>query len=122
MTLLNRIPRVQKDANRIYRLFCARNPNFAKNGHVSIIAHSLGSALTADILSSQPTFVKPLDEMMPDERNSETQFVFDTRVLILVGSPVCPFISLCWLLPQTYLKSSLQARLFPSPWTWSTHC
>lgn len=55
---------------------------------MSIIAHSLGSALTADILSSQPTFVKSLEEMSREELRSDTQFIFDTRVLILVGSPV----------------------------------
>ena len=82
------LPDEQKDANRIYRLFCARNPAFVKHGRVSIIAHSLGSTLCTDILSTQPTFVKPLTEMTPEERRSETQFVFDTRVLILVGSPV----------------------------------
>ncbi|KAK4055033.1 hypothetical protein OIO90_003374 [Microbotryomycetes sp. JL221] len=85
---------VVKEANRIYRLFCARNPGFATNGRVSIIAHSLGSALTADILSSQPTFVKPLKEMTRDERFSETEFVFDTKTLILVGSPLAFFLHL----------------------------
>ncbi|KAK4050662.1 hypothetical protein OIV83_003388 [Microbotryomycetes sp. JL201] len=85
---------VVKEANRIYRLFCARNPSFAANGRVSLIAHSLGSALAADILSSQPTFVKPLKDMTRDERFSETQFVFDTRTCILVGSPLAFFMHL----------------------------
>lgn len=88
------IAAVCKDANRIYRLFCARNPSFAKNGKVSIIAHSLGSALTADILSSQATFVKPLSEMTSEEQKSETQFIFDCRNVFLVGSPLAFFLHL----------------------------
>lgn len=88
------IAAVCKDANRIYRLFCARNPSFAKNGKVSIIAHSLGSALTADILSSQATFVKPLSEMSSEEQKSETQFIFDCRNVFLVGSPLAFFLHL----------------------------
>ena len=84
----------QKEANRIYRLYCARNPSFATKGRVSIIAHSLGSALAADILSNQPTHVKPLTSMSRDERFSETHFVFDTRTLILVGSPLAFFMHL----------------------------
>ncbi|SGZ01215.1 BQ5605_C033g11133 [Microbotryum silenes-dioicae] len=80
---------VVKEANRIYRLFCMRNPGFAaRGGKISIIGHSLGSALCADILSTQPTYVKPLSEMSNAEKYSESQFVFDTRLFILVGSPV----------------------------------
>ena len=85
---------VVKDANRIYRLFCERNPGFAENGKVSIIAHSLGSALSADILAQQPTRVKPLGSMTPEELRSETQFLFDTRMLFLVGSPLALFLHL----------------------------
>ncbi|KAL8292387.1 hypothetical protein RQP46_000999 [Phenoliferia psychrophenolica] len=88
------IKAVVQDANRIYRLFCARNPGFAAHGRVSIIAHSLGSTLCTDILSTQPTFVKPLADMTPSEKGTETQFVFDTRVLILVGSPLAFFLHL----------------------------
>ncbi|KAM0791761.1 hypothetical protein ACM66B_004026 [Microbotryomycetes sp. NB124-2] len=85
---------VVKEANRIYRLFCARNPSFASQGRVSLIAHSLGSALAADILSSQPTFVKPLKDLPREERFSENHFVFDTRTCILVGSPLAFFMHL----------------------------
>ncbi|KAM0752102.1 hypothetical protein T439DRAFT_354980 [Meredithblackwellia eburnea MCA 4105] len=85
---------VVKDANRIYRLFCARNPGFAKNGKVSIIAHSLGSTLTADILSTQPTFVKPLAEMTSEEKRTEEHFIFDTRNFFAVGSPLAFFLKI----------------------------
>lgn len=42
---------VQRECNRVYRLFMLRNPNF--NGKVSMIGHSLGSAILFDILCRQ---------------------------------------------------------------------
>lgn len=73
---------VVRDANRIYRLFCKRNPDF--QGKVSIIAHSLGTALATDILSNQPTHV-PKDPSPPD---FDKHFVFDVSSLFFLGSPV----------------------------------
>ena len=42
---------VQREANRVYDLFIQRNPSF--NGKVSMIGHSLGSAIFFDILCLQ---------------------------------------------------------------------
>jgi len=43
---------VRAEINRLYDAFCSRNPSFAeKHGKVSILAHSLGSVITYDILS-----------------------------------------------------------------------
>lgn len=42
---------VQRECNRIYKLFLRRNPNFS--GKVSLIGHSLGSAILFDILCRQ---------------------------------------------------------------------
>ncbi|KAL8720251.1 MAG: hypothetical protein Q9225_002849 [Loekoesia sp. 1 TL-2023] len=42
---------VQRECNRIYELFLLRNPNF--NGKISLIGHSLGSAILFDILCRQ---------------------------------------------------------------------
>ena len=42
---------VQRECNRIYELFLQRNPNF--DGKVSLIGHSLGSAILFDILCRQ---------------------------------------------------------------------
>ena len=42
---------VQRECNRIYELFVQRNPSF--NGKVSLIGHSLGSAILFDILCRQ---------------------------------------------------------------------
>lgn len=73
---------VVRDANRIYRLFCKRNPNF--KGKVSIIAHSLGTALATDILSNQPTHVPA----SPSPKDFDKHFVFDVSSLFFLGSPV----------------------------------
>lgn len=44
------IDAVMAETNRIYRLWCARNPEFVKRGgRVSLICHSLGSALATDM-------------------------------------------------------------------------
>ena len=42
---------VQRECNRIYKLFLERNPTF--KGKVSLIGHSLGSAILFDLLSRQ---------------------------------------------------------------------
>lgn len=73
---------VVRDANRIYRLFCKRNPEF--KGKVSIIAHSLGTALATDILSNQPTHVP----RNPSPQDFDKHFVFDVSSLFFLGSPV----------------------------------
>ncbi|XP_033106666.1 phospholipase DDHD1-like isoform X2 [Anneissia japonica] len=46
------LKKLQEELNRLYNLFCHRNPWFeANNGKVSIFAHSLGSVITYDILT-----------------------------------------------------------------------
>ncbi|XP_076874222.1 phospholipase DDHD1b isoform X2 [Brachyhypopomus gauderio] len=40
-----------KELNRLYTLFCSRNPEFEENGKVSIVAHSLGCVITFDIMT-----------------------------------------------------------------------
>lgn len=75
------------ELNRVYRLFVKRNPDFERrNGRVSLICHSLGSALAADILSNQPTFVPPLNEQSRKQQNSQL-LCFNVKHLIFVGSP-----------------------------------
>uniref|UniRef100_A0A3Q0SHY6 DDHD domain containing 1b n=1 Tax=Amphilophus citrinellus TaxID=61819 RepID=A0A3Q0SHY6_AMPCI len=39
------------ELNRLYSLFCSRNPDFEKNGKVSIVSHSLGCVITFDIMT-----------------------------------------------------------------------
>lgn len=44
-----------------------------------IVAHSLGSALVAHILSNQPTVQVPLSQLSAEAKETKTQFIFDTR-------------------------------------------
>lgn len=39
------------ELNRLYSLFCKRNPEFEENGKVSIVSHSLGCVITFDIMT-----------------------------------------------------------------------
>ncbi|XP_046877488.1 phospholipase DDHD1b [Hypomesus transpacificus] len=39
------------ELNRLYTLFCSRNPEFEENGKVSIVSHSLGCVITFDIMT-----------------------------------------------------------------------
>ncbi|KAF9516435.1 hypothetical protein BS47DRAFT_662714 [Hydnum rufescens UP504] len=80
-------------ANRTYRLWCARNPDFDRHGRVHIIAHSLGSALVSHILSNQPTIVPPLSEIPPHAAKKATgSFLFNTSKVFMVGSPLSVFL------------------------------
>lgn len=41
-----------QELNRLYSLFCSRNPEFEENGgKVSIVSHSLGCVITYDIMT-----------------------------------------------------------------------
>ncbi|CAE7090882.1 unnamed protein product [Rhizoctonia solani] len=76
-------------ANRAYRLWCARNPDFESHGRVHLLAHSLGSALSAHILSNQPTIQRPLSEFTSEElANKSDEFLFNTGHLFMIGSPL----------------------------------
>lgn len=82
------IEAVKAELNRVYRLFVRRNPDFErKGGRVSLICHSLGSAIAADILSQQPTVVPSLDEQTRDDLTSNEHLLFNVKNLIFVGSP-----------------------------------
>jgi hypothetical protein len=84
------IAAVIREANKIYRLWCANNPGFADYGRVHIIAHSLGSVMAVDILSQQPTYVSPELVSKPQDQLPTDHFIFDTKNLFLCGSP-CGF-------------------------------
>ncbi|KAG8690205.1 hypothetical protein FRC09_012073 [Ceratobasidium sp. 395] len=57
-----------------------------------ILAHSLGSALSAHVLSAQPTKQRKLDSFTPEELSGMSrQFLFDTSHLFLIGSPLGVF-------------------------------
>lgn len=53
---------------------------FDKYGRVHIIGHSLGSVLSAYILSKQPTYQPPLSEIAPQQLSQcRDTFLFNTR-------------------------------------------
>lgn len=86
------IAALAREANRVYRLWCANNPDFHENGSVHILAHSLGTAMALEVLSKQPTFVKhPLLDL---SKTPEDHFIFDTKNLFFVGSPAGFFLLL----------------------------
>lgn len=76
------------ELNRLYRLFVQRNPEFEKHGgRVSILAHSLGSMLAADILKDQPTSVPPLYETdKPGVHRTSQHLLFNVDHFFCVGS------------------------------------
>ena len=85
------IEAVIKEANRVYRLWCNNNPDFHETGRVHIVAHSLGSVMSLDILSKQPTKLpKQLDFKTSKIRTD--MFEFDTKNLFFAGSPVGLFL------------------------------
>ncbi|XP_056337622.1 phospholipase DDHD1b [Danio aesculapii] len=54
-----------KELNRLYMLFCERNPEFAEKGKVSIVSHSLGCVITFDIMTGWDP-VRFVHEDVPD--------------------------------------------------------
>jgi hypothetical protein len=70
------------DANRQYAIFKERNQDF--DGKVSIVGHSLGSAIVLDILSNQPDIIDPKSQ---DPRH----FHFKVENYFGIGSPVGVF-------------------------------
>ncbi|CAK3872501.1 related to phosphatidic acid-preferring phospholipase A1, contains DDHD domain [Lecanosticta acicola] len=91
------IAAVIREANRVYRIWCHNNPGFAEHGNVHIIAHSLGSVMSIDILSKQPTTVpKHLSDPTQIDLDAEEvdHFLFNTHNLFLAGSPAGFFLLL----------------------------
>ena len=85
------IEAVIKEANRVYRLWCLNNPGFYETGRVHILAHSLGSVMTLDILSKQPTRLPKQMEFDPSEARGDI-FEFDTTDVFFAGSPAGLFL------------------------------
>lgn len=72
------------ELNRVYSLYMERHPDF--KGKVHILGHSLGSAISFDILSKQPN-KRPAFKDFNDSRD----LAFDVDNLFCVGSPVGVF-------------------------------
>jgi hypothetical protein len=92
------ISAVIREVNRIYQLWCMNNPGFSRHGRVHLIAHSLGSVMAVDILSSQPTDIsrtltKDVASLALDEL-PQKHFAFNVHNLYLAGSPAGFFLLL----------------------------
>lgn len=88
---------VLAESNRIYSLFCERNPDF--KGKVSLIGHSLGSAILFDILSRQrenPPYGSPAHNATHKRRRhggshgavKDMDFDFEVDHFFCLGSPI----------------------------------
>jgi hypothetical protein len=79
---------VSREMNRIYHLFLTRNPTFT--GRVSLVGHSLGSAICFDILCRQPLSSSDSHHTIPKEFNLDKRLELDFEVhgFFAVGSPV----------------------------------
>ncbi|PGH04758.1 hypothetical protein AJ79_06979 [Helicocarpus griseus UAMH5409] len=88
---------VQRECNRIYKLFKSRNPKFT--GSVSLCGHSLGSAILFDILCQQP--MNPA-QVRSSNRSSKKQasndgqtdifpLDFECADFFCLGSPIALF-------------------------------
>ncbi|XP_051955051.1 phospholipase DDHD1-like [Xyrauchen texanus] len=58
------------EMNRLYTLFCKRNPEFAEKGKVSIVSHSLGCVITFDIMTGWDP-VRFVHEEVPDSTEAD---------------------------------------------------
>ena len=63
---------VASEMNRLYALYCQRNPSF--NGPVSLGGHSLGSVILFDLLSHQKA----------DSEESSTDSLSPTKVCMVL--------------------------------------
>ncbi|KAK9473691.1 DDHD domain-containing protein [Dipodascopsis tothii] len=79
---------VSKECNRIFQLYRTQNPEFA--GRVTIVGHSLGSAISFDMLCRQPT-----DEMLRKKNKTRSELNaarytldFDVDSFFALGSPI----------------------------------
>ncbi|KAF2661760.1 DDHD domain-containing protein [Lophiostoma macrostomum CBS 122681] len=80
---------VLQECNRIYRLFKERNPSF--QGKVSLVGHSLGSAIMFDILCQQKQDnAKPRSDSSKSRRATEDglKLDFETEDFYALGSPI----------------------------------
>jgi hypothetical protein len=77
---------VLEECNRIYKLFKSRNPSF--KGKISLIGHSLGSAIMFDILCNQK--IEPSSPYLSRYKKADPRIQLDFEVedFYAFGSPV----------------------------------
>ncbi|KAJ9648807.1 hypothetical protein H2199_000720 [Coniosporium tulheliwenetii] len=80
---------VLQESNRIYQLFKERNPSF--KGRVSLIGHSLGSAIMFDIICHQKESRAAYDrssKRRSTEEQAQLQLDFEVEDFFALGSPI----------------------------------
>ncbi|KAH4109069.1 hypothetical protein HBH98_230230 [Parastagonospora nodorum] len=79
---------VVNELNRVYRLYKERNPKF--NGKVSLVGHSLGSAIMFDILCIQKDAQSRMSNSTKGRRHTEEDLKLDFEVedFYALGSPI----------------------------------
>ncbi|KAF2722365.1 DDHD-domain-containing protein [Polychaeton citri CBS 116435] len=77
---------VLQECNRIYHLFCERNPNF--KGKVSLVGHSLGSAIMFDILCRQDQHSGVIHSSRKKKGEKNLILDFDVEDFYALGSPI----------------------------------
>lgn len=80
---------VLQECNRVYRLFRERNPSF--KGKISLVGHSLGSAIMFDLLCQQKgrNSMPPPDSIKQRRANEESlQLEFEVEDFYALGSPI----------------------------------
>ncbi|KAM4690799.1 phospholipase DDHD1 [Rhinophrynus dorsalis] len=75
---------LQQELNRLYSLFCSRNPEFEeKGGKVSIVSHSLGCVITYDIMTGwNPGQLYEQLEQQEDEEGEERWNSYEEEYLL----------------------------------------
>jgi len=79
---------VLRECNRIYQLFKQRNPSF--KGKVTLMGHSLGSAIMFDILCNQKVDnqANGNSHSWQNNRNQRLQLDFEVEDFYAIGSPI----------------------------------
>lgn len=77
---------VLQECNRIYKLFKDRNPEF--NGKVSLVGHSLGSAIMFDLLCQQREEKARGERHKHHRRSEDLKLDFDVEDFYALGSPI----------------------------------
>ncbi|KAL5118672.1 hypothetical protein ACEQ8H_003349 [Pleosporales sp. CAS-2024a] len=103
---------VVNELNRVYRLYKERNPNF--KGKVSLVGHSLGSAIMFDILCVQKDAQSASSTLSKARRHTEEGLKLDFEVedFYALGSPIGLFQML-----KGRTISARQSKPFVSPKT-----
>jgi hypothetical protein len=77
---------VLEECNRTYKLFCERHPSF--KGRVSLVGHSLGSAIMFDILCLQENQETQPRGKTPRKGEASMKLDFEVEDFYALGSPI----------------------------------